>query len=92
MVADRFGRVASWGFVLLLMFAAASFGTFLGRFLRWNTWDILHGPLALLDDLSARASLSPETTRVYLGMMFLFLLLSYCSLFALTHLHESGEG
>ena len=89
-VASRLGRVAAWAFVLL-MFAAASFGTFLGRFLRWNTWDLLHGPLALLKDPSVRAALPMETIRVYLGMMFLFLLLSYCSLFAMIHLHESSE-
>ena len=89
-VANRLGRVAAWVFVLLML-AAASFGTFLGRFLRWNTWDLLHSPLALLDDLSARAPLSRDASRVYLGMMFLFLLLSYCSLFAMIHLHESSE-
>lgn len=90
-VASRFGRALSWVFVLV-MFAAASFGTFIGRFLRWNSWDLLHRPLAVLDDLSASTlTPSPEITRVYLGMMFLFLLLSYCSLFALTRLHETGE-
>ena len=89
-VANRLGRVVGWVFVLL-MFAAASYGTFLGRFLRWNSWDVLHSPLALLNDLSTRASLSQDTAQVYLGMMFLFLLLSYCSLFAMIHLHESSE-
>ena len=89
-VANRLGRAAGWVFVLLML-VAASFGTFLGRFLRWNTWDLLHSPRALLDDLAARAPLSLDTSRVYLGMMFLFLLLSYCSLFALIHLHESSQ-
>ena len=89
-VAHRLGRLVGWLFVLV-MFAAASFGTFLGRFLRWNSWDVLHHPLAMLDDLHTSAAPSPEATRVYLGMMFLFLLLSYCALFALTHLHEGSE-
>ena len=39
--------------ISLLLFLAA-FGVYLGRFLRWNSWDALHQPTALLLDLSDR--------------------------------------
>ncbi len=86
-VGNRLGHMASWGFVVA-MFAATSFGTFLGRFLRWNSWDVLHEPLGILQDFADRLVHSPNNTGTYLAMMFLFLLLSYSVLFSMMHLHR----
>ncbi len=88
-VGYRFGRTGGWFFVLTML-AAASFGTYVGRFLRWNSWDVLH-PFSLLADWSEHAPSPPAITGIYLGLMFLFLLLSYSALFALTHLHKGSK-
>jgi uncharacterized membrane protein len=38
----------------LLSLLLAGFGMYLGRFLRWNSWDIFHRPGVLLNDLVMR--------------------------------------
>jgi uncharacterized membrane protein len=40
--------------VLGFIFLACGFAIYLGRYLRWNTWDIVVNPAGLLFDLSER--------------------------------------
>lgn len=50
---ERFGAVKSRYLLVVLMFLA-SFGVYVGRFLRWNSWDIIRSPKGLLHDLAIR--------------------------------------
>lgn len=49
-VADSFGKVVGWLFVIVTL-SLASFGVYLGRFLRWNSWDVLADPYPLFADI-----------------------------------------
>jgi uncharacterized membrane protein len=49
-VMRQYGRVTGWLFVLAALYLAG-LGVYIGRFLRWNSWDLLTNPLILAQDL-----------------------------------------
>ncbi len=52
-VARRWGRWQGWLFAATAL-GAAGFGIYLGRYVRWNSWDLLTQPSPLLQDVFAR--------------------------------------
>ena len=40
--------------VIVSLLFISSFGVYIGRFLRWNSWDIVSSPLAILADIADR--------------------------------------
>lgn len=41
-------------YIIPLILFTGSFGVYLGRFQRWNSWDVIHNPLALTMDILDR--------------------------------------
>jgi uncharacterized membrane protein len=80
---------AAWGWLLVVAgIGLCAFGVSLGRFERWNSWDLFARPLALLSDVLSRIFnpfAHPRTTAVTV-LLTTFLLLGYLSLVALMRL------
>jgi len=76
LLLTRVSRRVTW-LVTILIFFLSGFGIYLGRFLRWNSWDVISNPRLLLFDIIERIRdpLShPRTWGVTIGFGFLFLL------------------
>src|SRR6266480_4138540 len=50
LVSHSYGWKIGWLFTLLIL-ALAGFGIYLGRFERWNSWDLFTSPIALSADI-----------------------------------------
>jgi len=73
---------------VVTMLALSSFGIYLGRFQRWNSWDVIARPFGLAGDVIRRVDFAgnPELFA-FSATFFAFSLLSYFPLCALIHLH-----
>lgn len=84
LVERAWGWRTGWLFALGAL-ALAGFGIYLGRFERWNSWDVLLSPFALLGDIAAPflAPWNHPRTWGFSVVCFLFLAISYllCSQF-----------
>jgi uncharacterized membrane protein len=80
------GSIASWVFIAVVA-GLSSFGICVGRFLRFNSWDIVVKPGELYDGISAWVESLVHPGSIAFPMLFAaFLFTSYLMLYALTHL------
>lgn len=70
----------------------SAFGLYLGRFVRFNSWDVLTEPFAILSTLAQRISdpLSSEHFLLYTTVFWVFLMVVYKT-YAKLHLKEKKE-
>lgn len=89
-VRRLFGSAASWLFIAAVM-ALSSFGIYLGRFLRFNSWDVLWKPVALSRGIGHWAAnpLAHSSSYAFPMLFAIFLFIAYLMLYALTHLKQA---
>lgn len=78
LVSQFLGWLGGWAFALLAL-GLSGLGLYLGRFSRWNSWDLLTQPKEILKDLLVRFA-NPLSNLTFFGftMMFTaFLLVCY---------------
>ena len=77
-VKDQWTETRSW-LVVLGVLSLGSYGVYIGRFLRWNSWDILLQPKSLFLSL-IQPMLNPVEFKATIGIVVVltcFLLLCY---------------
>jgi uncharacterized membrane protein len=85
-VSRAFGRTSGWLFTILVT-ALSSVGIFLGRFYRWNSWDILGDPMPIAHDMWGWLRHPFANLRVY-GFTLLYTILF---LFVYLAIHAFGR-
>jgi uncharacterized membrane protein len=78
-VHSYIGKKAAWIFSFIII-GSSGYGVYIGRFLRWNSWDILSEPLQIISD-----SLPPLTNPLQYKDRILFITM-YTSLYLVTYL------
>ena len=84
-IRREFGRWIGWTFVGLVA-SLTSAGVYMGRFLRWNSWDILRDPTGLAAYTFERAQ-NPSLQAIgFTGLFAAFFLFLYITLYTFGHL------
>lgn len=81
-VAKITNKCFGWLFVLIVLFLS-SYAIYLGRFMRWNSWDMVFNPLDLFQSIVANINYQSLGFSVVYGML---LTLMYGFLYGLTYL------
>lgn len=92
MVRRMYGQIVSWMFVAMVA-GLSGFGIYLGRFLRFNSWDVIARPLKLYHGVSHWVAnpLASANSSTFPFLFTIFLLLAYVMLYTLTHLPRPSE-
>lgn len=79
----------SWYFIVLVA-AVSGFGVYLGRFLRFNSWDLVMRPMDLMNGIGrwAATPFSQSNSYAFPIMFGVFILTTYILLYGLTHLRQ----
>jgi uncharacterized membrane protein len=76
-VTRKFNTTTGWAFAILAT-VLSSIGVYLGRFMRWNSWDILDDPLLIAKDMYGfvrhpAANLPTYAFTILFTLLFLFI-------------------
>jgi len=84
-VRREFGRWVGWGFVAIVA-GLSSTGIYVGRFLRWNSWDIFNNPKGIALYAIQRVQ-DPSLQLVgFVSLFTAFFLFLYITLYTFGHL------
>lgn len=84
-VRREFGRWVGWGFVIAVA-GLSSAGIYVGRFLRWNSWDIFRNPTGMVL-YTLESAQDPSLQSIgFIGLFGAFFLFLYITLYTFGHL------
>jgi uncharacterized membrane protein len=81
-LSDYYGKRNFINGLIIFFLFMSSFGVYLGRFLRWNSWDVLNNPFGLFSDIVVRFIYPLEYTKTWgvtllMGIMLNFMYFTF---------------
>ncbi|GAB4428704.1 MAG: DUF1361 domain-containing protein [Anaerolineales bacterium] len=89
-IRREFGGGYGWGFVIIVA-GLTSIGVYMGRFLRWNSWDIFNNLEGMLQFTLYYLFNPTMRSLVFAGVFTPFLVFVYILLYAFGHLLLEGQ-
>ena len=84
-IRREFGRWVGWAFVALVT-GLSSAGIYMGRFLRWNSWDLILNPSSIAR-YAIESAQDPSLQSIgFTGLFAAFFLFLYITLYTFAHL------
>ncbi|WP_433943571.1 DUF1361 domain-containing protein [Paenibacillus sp. SN-8-1] len=89
LVRKALGRAKSWTFAIVTL-ALTSLGIYLGRFIRWNSWDAIRNPKQIVHQVLSMFTDMEELRRMipFTGMFMMILLFSYLIVYGFTKMRQ----
>jgi uncharacterized membrane protein len=84
-IIRSFGRLAGWVFVLVIS-ALSSFGIYIGRFVRLNSWDILQDPAETAQDILGIIVDPSMRLAAFMLLYTFFFLFIFLLLYSFSHM------
>jgi uncharacterized membrane protein len=90
LVRKYLGWLAGWLFAFTSVFLCGM-GVYMGRFLRWNSWDLFYQPLQIFNDITERFADPFNNLRFFVfSILFsMFLLVIYLAFVSLQRVNET---
>lgn len=89
LVSISFGVITSWIFAIIVLLLS-SFGIYIGRFVRWNSWDVLTRPGYILKETCIMLTDATKLHHIltFCKLMFMVLMISYVLIYVLTKIRK----
>lgn len=89
LVRKSFGWITGWMFTVIILMLS-SLGIYIGRFIRWNSWDVLLNPYKLFRDtfLMLTDPVQLQHIMPFTGLIFAVTLLSYCVVYCFSYMRK----
>jgi uncharacterized membrane protein len=84
-IIRTFGRVTGWIFVFVIS-ALSSFGIYIGRFVRLNSWDILQNPTEVAQDILGLVIDPSRRLAAFTVLYTIFFLFVFLLLYSFSHM------
>ncbi|OAB43787.1 DUF1361 domain-containing protein [Paenibacillus glacialis] len=89
LVRRTFSEITGWMFAVIILMLS-SLGIYIGRFIRWNSWDVLLQPYKIFHDTLLMLTDPEQLQHVlpFTGMIFAVTLISYCVVYCFSYMRK----